>query len=117
MLSKPEVLKAIYKKRGYLVLWQAPYHPPFTIGRIVRELGGEGVCSLGLFRVRARTSKADFMTQQVLSRKIEPAHWKHGSPTGFVNSMRHQEMLYWRVTRTTRDCGKGPIPSGQSSET
>ena len=102
MLTKAQVLRSILKKRGYIVLWQAPYHPQFHIGQIVRELGGEGT-DIGLFRVRSQTTVKDFLSQQILSKKIEPKLWTT-DPTTLVRqtAKKIDGIVYWKVTRTSR---------------
>ena len=97
-MTQRQVLLAILQKRGYLVLWQDPYHPQFKVGSVTAQCGGEGFY-LGLMEVRKRTTMKDFLAQQVMSRKLAPEHWKWGSPTETVKKNMKLKPIFWRVTR------------------
>lgn len=100
-MTKEQVLRAILRKRGYIVIWQGPFHLTLSIGRRITELGGECI-KLGTFAIRKRTSKADFLAQQVLSRKLEPKLWEGCSPSAMVREWPKKVggATFWRVTPT-----------------
>lgn len=94
------VLRAILRQRGYLVVWQGDHHPRFAVGHVTAQLV-EGF-NLGLFAVREQTTKQDFLEQQLLSKKLEPKHWKHTSPTAHLKANMKHHPIFWRVTRTRK---------------
>lgn len=102
MKAKEAVLRAIIRRRGYLVLVQANWHSVFPIGYLV---GRAGNLDLGKpLKVLAKTSARDFLTQQQLSRRLEPAHWKGISATAQLEKYKEQggPLKFWKVKPTRR---------------
>jgi hypothetical protein len=101
-MKKISVLRAILRNRGYLVLPCGPNAPQWPIGHVTAQCGGEGF-NIGLLAIRSRTTLADFREQCRLSKQLEPAHWKHGSPTAYVEKARKIGATFWKATRTKRE--------------
>ena len=102
MKRKVTVLRSIIRRRKYLVLIQARWHPVFKVGDLVDRAGN---IDLGKpLKVIAPTSAKDFLTQQQLSRRLERAHWKGISATSQLKGWKKvaSPLTFWRVKPTTR---------------
>lgn len=104
-MTQNMVLRKVLRRRGYLVLWKARWMTPWTVGSLVDRIGGEGFHLGKMFVVAKQTSRRDFLAQQQLSRRLEPAHWKGTNATALLRKREKEnrgEITYWRVKPTKR---------------